>query len=192
MDQIDSVKDSLESLTIMLEATGDEPALEWSIENMVSPKVSLRHFTALKHLAVLQAFVCDFDMEQDWESVSCMPEDLPQTLETLEIMYPDVLIHEWAEGLRRGRCGKEDILPKFRKLTLTCGEGVGMSAKCFENELPGIWAELSDDGIEAYVFCQTRQIRQNLADLHAKQFLSDSDGESDGKGGSDSDMDMLD
>ena len=188
MDQIDSVKDSLEKLTIMLETADDDVALEWSVDNMICPKRSLGHFKALKHLAVLQAFICNFD-EQDWQSNCCMPEDLPQTLETLEIIYPTPFLDEWARYLRSQVQMKKEILPNLREITLTCSEAVGMPAQYLKDELIDIWAELAYAGIEAYVFCQNRQLRQNLGEYYAKQLLGEGDDETDGEGGSESDTD---
>ncbi|PZD38946.1 MelB, Na+melibiose symporter transporter [Pyrenophora tritici-repentis] len=173
VDQIDSVKHSLESLTIMLETADDDVALEFSVDNMISPKLSMRHFTALKHLVVLQAFICDFNNDDDWADNSCMPDELPQNLETLEIIYPTPLIEEWAKCLRSE---DEEILPNLRELTLTCSEGVGMPAQVFEDETQDTtWSDLSEEGIETYVFCQTRQVRHNVKDLFSRRHSSEDD-----------------
>lgn len=57
LDQLCSVQDTLEKLTITLEMMDDESEMDWLLDMWLTPKSSLKHFSSLKHLAMPQVFL---------------------------------------------------------------------------------------------------------------------------------------
>ncbi|KAI4704834.1 hypothetical protein J4E89_009419 [Alternaria sp. Ai002NY15] len=178
IDQLDSMRDSLERLAITHEITDDDSDLEWLLGLLTNQKRSFKHFTNLKHLTIPQLFF--FNEETDrWLEHCCQPRDLPPKLETLEILYPQSDIEDWVQVERFQPPGYQDDpalgfqakLPSaLWKITLTCRDEVGSSASSFTKDVEPIWVVLSFDLlIETYVFCQTQGNWYNLKDLRYEQ-----------------------
>ena len=171
MDQLNSMKSTLETLAITLETTDDDSELEWLLDMITSPKGSLEHFDVLRHLVLPQAFL--FAVESmPWESKSCRPKDLPPKLESLEIFYPSEEIENWVAGFVSANTDDVKPLPALKEITLTCRDEVGAPASYFSSEVDKIWWELATDhGIDSYTYCQIQEHKSNLAELWYKESL---------------------
>jgi hypothetical protein len=196
LDQLNSLKGSIETLAIMPESTEDETELEWLLDMITHPRKSLKHFTALKHLVVPQVFL--FSTESAIyvpPSKSCRPKDLPPKLETLEILYPYEDVEDWVLGFipPNSRSNGTKVLPNFRQLTLSCLEEVGTPMSYFATFRNQVWWTLSTDyGIETYAKCAIMEAGLSLAKLWLRdqdksgsedewsdEYEDDSDGDDD-------------
>lgn len=189
-DQLNAVQTTLETLSITFEsADDDDDELDWLVDMCAEPKNDLRHFTALKHLVLPQSFLF-LNTVGTISQRGCMPGNLPGNLETLDIMYPNTEIEDWAVGF------KDKRLAHFKTLTLTCCDSIGLSARYFTQGIDRIWWVLSADfGIETYAYSQTDETRDNLAEIHGNRggiYLSTSNEELGSYEGEGSDLDNYD
>jgi hypothetical protein len=141
--------------------------LEWLLDMITQPRKSLKHFTALKQLVIPHVFLFVPD-SPIWAppGKSCRPKDLPPKLETLEILYPDEDVKDWALGFIPTKLNGKNVLPNFRELTLTCRDEIGVPAAFFITDTDKIWWTLSENyDIETYAFCQITEHRMRLAEL---------------------------
>jgi hypothetical protein len=179
LDQLCSLHETLESLSITLETTDDDGELEWLVDMCQHPSGSLRSFTALKSLVIPQPFLFTA-RSANWNTENvCHPKDLPPNLEQLELMYPREDVEEWVEGFLDNNyystlydtseqtSVSQGNSSRFKKLTLTCRDDVGIGAAYFTEGVDMIWWTLSEDvGIEAELHDQLRDTRHNLAGLY--------------------------
>ncbi|KAF2854310.1 hypothetical protein T440DRAFT_486886 [Plenodomus tracheiphilus IPT5] len=196
MDQLCKVQDTLESLAITFEPADDETELEWLLDMCTHPKESLRHFAALKRLIIPQVFVFAVtSVTFAHPGITCQPKDLPEKLESLEMLYPHEDIEKWVAGFLNFQKGDDRELPNLKEIVLTCRDEVGIPSAYFTKEVDRIWWKLSIDyGIESFVVCQVEGTRVELVELY-HDYGSETDGE-DGDDwadeGSDDDDDMPD
>lgn len=181
MDQLVSVQETLESLAITFELPDDEIELEWLLDMWKQPKESLKSFTALKRLLLPQTFL--FHSGPDvWINGGqcCEAKNLPSTLESLEILYPNQDIAYWVTGFVQKSSEEMPSVPRLSQITLTCRDEVGMPSSFFTTEVEEIWWTLfADLGIETFVICQIEGSRENLAGLYHDERLEDSEEETD-------------
>ncbi|KAF9696625.1 hypothetical protein EKO04_005194 [Ascochyta lentis] len=192
LDQLRSFQKTLESLSITLETADDDGELEWLVDMCQHPTTSLKGFTALKSLVIPQPFIFTA-RSASWNTEdSCQPRNLPPNLEQLELLYPHEDVEEWAEGFLSENfyATSGDALTQppdaqgrtsiFKKLILTCRDDVGMGAEYFKEGVDRIWWTLSaDNSIEAEVYDQLRDTRENLAGLYEDEGLGNEDHEND-------------
>lgn len=190
LDQLHSVQETLETLSITLETSEDDGELEWLVDMCQHPTTSLKKFTALKSLVIPQPFIFTA-RSASWNTVdNCQPNALPPNLEEMELLYPHEDVEEWAEGFLDQHYWptSSDPFPSlpigrerhsnFRKLILTCREDVGIGAGFFTDQVDKIWWTLSAEyGIETEVHDQMRDTRENPARLYEDQGPSDEDHE---------------
>ncbi|KAG9196108.1 hypothetical protein G6011_01229 [Alternaria panax] len=163
IDQLNSMRNTLETLAITLETTEDDSELEWLLEMITSPKDSLDHFTVLKNLVLPQAFIFAVG-SVPWEIRSCRPRDLPPKLEMLGIFYPGEEVEDWVAGFVSQHTDDAKSSPLLKEITLTCRDEVGAPASYFSTDVNDIWWELATyHGIDAYTFCQIQEHKSNLA-----------------------------
>ncbi|KAI8940752.1 hypothetical protein NX059_002017 [Plenodomus lindquistii] len=180
IDQLSKFQGTLESLAITFESTEDETELEWLLDMCSQPKESLTNFAALKRLIIPQAFLIGIpSMTLPQPVRTCQPKDLPQRLESLEMLYPHEDVEEWATGFLKLRQGDDPELPNLKEIVLTCRDEVGIPSAYFTKEVDTVWWALSADcGIESFVVCQLDGSRVNLATLYGED--GSDEGESDG------------
>jgi hypothetical protein len=192
LEQLSSVQNTLETLSITLETTEDDGELDWLVDMCQHPTKSLKHFAALKSLTIPQPFVFD-GRTASWNTEdNCQPNELPPRLEQLELLFPHESVEEWAQGFLSEKfytasspapawefvAGKRSL----KKLILTCREDVGngIGVSYFTDEVDEIWWTLSTDyGIETEVHDQQRATKENLAGLYEDQGLNEEDSETD-------------
>jgi hypothetical protein len=181
LDQIETIRDSLETLTITPETTDDDSELDWLLDMLTNPKKSLEHFTNLRHLVIPQLFLFNA-ASAAWPSESLQPKDLPPKLETLEILYPQEEIEDWVAGFVPTGSNQSKLPSAFCRITLKCRDEVGTPALYFSTDVDRIWWELTTNhGIETYTICQIQESRYNLAELWSAESLTKklSEGEPD-------------
>ncbi|KAH9860057.1 hypothetical protein IAQ61_011841 [Plenodomus lingam] len=157
MDQLCSVEQTLESLSITFEPWDDEGELEWVLEMCIEPKESLKHFTALKRLTIPQEFLfvsssLHLGQLPAPPGKSCKPRGLPEKLEYLEITHPYEEVLEWATGFLDFSTNISRELPSFSKMVLSCRLDVGMSSDFFTTYVEKVWWRLwVECGIDTFV-----------------------------------------
>ncbi|KAH9872826.1 hypothetical protein J1614_005220 [Plenodomus biglobosus] len=175
MDQLCKVQNTLESLTITFEMTEDESEIDWLLDMCTQPKESLRNFTSLKRLIIPQVFlfVVPSPIFPD-SGKSCQPKDLPEMLESLEMLYPHEDVEQWAIGFLDIQNGDDRELPNLREIVLTCRPDVGMSSEYFTRRVERIWWTLMDYyGINTFIICEGEETRESLADLFYEHNFDD-------------------
>jgi hypothetical protein len=192
LSQLHTLHKTLETLSITLETADDDGELEWLVDMCQQPSRSLKCFTILRSLVLPQPFLFTA-RSTNWNTEdACHPRDLPPNLERLELLYPHEDVEEWAEGFldeyyydNESDTAVQPEEPakrndKFKKLTLTCREDVGIGATYFTEGVEKIWWDLSTDfGIESEVHDQLRDTRQNLAVLFQDEILTRAHAEDD-------------
>ena len=171
LSQLHSLRDTLETLAITIEAT-DRIEREWVVDMFRQPQGSLVDFSKLKSVTIPHVFLWSYFLSDERR-----PWDLPPNLEQLDLWWPTQRLEAWMQGLIRCHKGQPSKLPsQFRKLVLTCNEDVGVDAAYFTDDSCEIFFDLWNKyDIWTEVYDQVRNTREFL---HLKH-LEDNDSEDD-------------
>ncbi|PVI04019.1 hypothetical protein DM02DRAFT_586823 [Periconia macrospinosa] len=149
MRSIGVVAARLEKLDIDCDTNQDDHDWEMFLLNCQDPILSFDKFPSLKQLRIPQQLLFTHDHEFG-EEVGVQLGELPEKLEHLEILYPDISILEWLEDFTR----LEQYSRQRRSLKvlyLQCREDVMIESSAFTASPHPVWSKLPDYGVKCFI-----------------------------------------
>ncbi|KAL1608304.1 hypothetical protein SLS60_003244 [Paraconiothyrium brasiliense] len=157
VDQMSSLQSTLKILEIdldLLEAGDEWDFIDTRCKNMGS---SMKNFTRMEWLKIPQAFLlADLGSER-----KVMPQDLPNRLQRLEVVSPDIAIISWAKDI----LGASEELEELREIYLHCRD-VNTPASVFSKSVKPVWSDLFDCGVTSYIVDLTSKTTKSLPALY--------------------------
>ncbi|CAI6333135.1 unnamed protein product [Periconia digitata] len=153
---IGKISTKLLRLEIDCEVDDDVVECEWFLRHCHFPIRSFERFPLLKHLKIPQQFL--FPTDDEAADTAIEFEDLPPTLERLDILYPDSSITEWVV-----RYVDADIPLSLHTIALQCRDEIMSPPSSFYSQ--GIWAGLEKNyGINCLIIEDMDAKEEKLVD----------------------------
>jgi hypothetical protein len=138
MSQLHGVASTLRTLEIDLDHHEDSEEWHWLLSQITKTVQSLEEFSQLQRLMIPM----DFVTADHSGSHGILPENLPRTIQRLNVVAPGADIIAWANILS----GSDDDvdLPDFRTICLQCRDNVNMSKTDFTEDVESVWWDLKE------------------------------------------------
>jgi len=156
LQQLKSLKSSLEVLEIDLDLGDEDVMWEFILDQTTDPPPRLDDFSCLKKLKVPFVFIGQS------EGCKCPPIALPKKLQRLELVCPSLSVMKWIRKLDAA----EHHFADFQTLIVSGREDVGAGLDIFCTKPTGLWHKLRRDfGIESFLLDKVDGTEKCLVEL---------------------------